>query len=263
MKNKLYEYIRQYSNQDIAVAFSGGVDSSVVLKAACDCAKENDMKVYAVMANTSLHPVGEVECARSLAVQMGAEFVVIQVDELKDAGIEYNPKNRCYLCKRCIFSKIKSIMADRGVTTILEGTNEDDLHVYRPGLQAIRELNIISPLAQLGITKSQVRSLANEMKISVANKPSAPCLATRLPYGTKIDSEVLQRIDQCENYLRDMGFCNVRIRLHSDIARIEVDRADVPKLAEISEQVCNRLKMAGFKYITLDLEGFRSGSMDL
>ena len=150
-----------------------------------------------------------------------------------------------------------------GISTIIEGTNEDDLHVYRPGIQALKELGIISPLAACGITKAEVRELALARGISVANRPSMPCLATRLPYGDSISYELLAQIDKGEQYVRSFGFYNVRLRVHDTITRIEVDQKDIPKLLEHREEIIAELKKLGFVYITVDLEGFRSGSMDL
>lgn len=145
---------------------------------------------------------------------------------------------------------------------MLEGSNEDDLHVYRPGLQAVKELGVVSPLADCGITKAEVRVLAAEYDIPVANRPSAPCLATRLPYGAELDLELLKRIDEAENYLKNFGWRNVRLRVHGEITRLEVDKEVFTEVLEHREVIIKHLKDMGFRYVTLDLEGFRSGSMD-
>ena len=181
-KQKLLSYMEQYAKEDVAVAFSGGVDSSLLLKLACQAAKNTT--VYAVTIQSELQPQNDLEIAKTVAMEMGAKHVVLTIHELQEAGIQTNPKDRCYLCKKYLFGQIRQFAAQKGITQILEGTNEEDLHKYRPGIRAIRELGIFSPLAAVGMTKEEVRTLANEYGISVANRPSAPCLATRFPYGT-------------------------------------------------------------------------------
>lgn len=260
---KLNDMMETLTKENIMIAFSGGVDSSLLLQMACLYAKQNMTLVYAVTVSTKLHPHGDVEIARRVAEETGAIHKVIEIDELQETGIENNPKNRCYLCKKGIFTKITELAKELGVHVILEGTNEDDLHVYRPGIQALKELGIKSPLAECGITKAQIREMAKEKGISVANRPSMPCLATRLPYGDAISYELLAQIDKGEQYLRSFGFYNVRLRVHGTITRIEVDQKDIPDLLEHREEIITELKKLGFIYITVDLEGFRSGSMDL
>lgn len=263
MREQILARINELTKEDVMVAFSGGADSSLVLKLCCDGARENNTKVYAVMLSTRLHPTGDVEIARKAADEIGAEFMVLNVDELEEADIENNPKDRCYLCKKCLFTKLKGEAAKLGITRVLEGTNGDDLKVYRPGIRAIDELGIISPLAEGQITKGEVRSWLSELGISVADRPSAPCLATRLPYGDVIDYDLLSRIDKGEAYIRKLGFYNVRLRIHKNVARIEVDKTDISRLVGYSNQIISELKKLGFVYITLDMEGFRSGSMDI
>lgn len=262
---ELQEKMRQYTAESAAVAFSGGVDSALLLKLAC-MAAGTDKKVYAVTVQTKLHPSGDLEAAKRSAAEAGAIHKVLQIDELAECGIENNPLDRCYLCKREIFRRIKSLVAELGAGYILEGTNADDLHQYRPGIKALRELQIISPLCECGLTKAEIRELAGYLRIPAANRPSSPCLATRLPYGTKISYELLARIDEGERYLHELGFYNVRLRVHELtfewLARIEVDREDLPKLLDHRIEVVEKIKKLGFERVTLDLEGFRSGSMD-
>lgn len=306
----LQEKIRGYVRGGIAVAFSGGVDSALLLKLSC-MAAGGECAVYAVTVQTRLHPAGDSEAAGEAARAFGAVHRVLQIDELAESGIETNPVNRCYLCKRSIFLKIKGLAKELGAGVILEGTNEDDLHQYRPGIQALKELQIISPLAECGLTKAEIRKLAEHLGIPAANRPSAPCLATRLPYGTKISYELLARIDEGEGYLRKLGFYNVRLRVHelTDevnfepwraaleeegrgkaqkknydgrwaqvcnmqkhgdngaekrkwLARIEVDAEDIPRLITNRKELTDTVKKLGFSRVTVDLEGFRSGSMD-
>ena len=295
---KLQKKMEGYLPEGIVVAFSGGVDSALMLKLACSTAAGKGKKVYAVTMQTKLHPAGDLESAGRCAAEAGAVHKVLQIDELIENGIEDNPLNRCYLCKREIFRKIKKFAGELGAGCVLEGTNADDLHQYRPGIRALRELQIISPLCECGLTKAEIRELAGYLGISAANRPSSPCLATRLPYGTRISYELLERIDEGERYLRDLGFYNVRLRVHGLtsvvnteaeaeggaavenipcsaqvlengtnegtewLARIEVDREDLPKLLDVRKELIEKIKKLGFNRVTVDLEGFRSGSMD-
>lgn len=262
-KQKLQEQMLVYAQGDMLVAFSGGVDSSLILKLAVQAAAKTGHKVYGIMVHTMLHPMGEVEDARVTAEQIGAEFRVLEIDELQGADILDNPVDRCYRCKKYLFHNLIEEGEKLGASAMMEGTNEDDLHVYRPGLRAIRELGIHSPLAEAGMTKAEVRKLAGELGISVSNKPSMPCLATRFPYGTRISYEAMQKVDEGEAFVRSLGFYNVRLRIHNDVVRIEVDVNEMPRLLEYREQIVAKLKKLGYDYITVDLEGFRSGSMDL
>jgi len=261
--HKLISKMEEYAAQDIVIAFSGGVDSSLLLKLACKAAEKTGKKVYAVTVHTELHEMKDVEIAKKVADESGAIHMVIHMNELQDAGIENNPVDRCYLCKKYLFSELKKLAFNMGITTILEGTNEDDLHVYRPGIKALGELEIISPLADSQMTKEDVRKMASDYRISVANRPSAPCLATRFPYGTKLSYDLMERVERGETYIKAMGFYNVRIRVHGDIARIEVDEDSLEKFIQKRKEITSYLKNLGFVYITVDLEGFRSGSMDL
>ena len=252
--------MEQYAKEDVVVAFSGGVDSSLLLKLACEAAKNTT--VYAVTIQSELQPQNDLEIAKTVAMEMGAKHVVLTIHELQEAGIQTNPKDRCYLCKKYLFGQIRQFAAQKGITQILEGTNEEDLHKYRPGIRAIRELGIFSPLAAVGMTKEEVRTLANEYGISVANRPSAPCLATRFPYGTMLSLEALTKVEQAEQYLRALGFRNIRVRVYGEIVRIEVGNDQLMEAVAKRENINSYFKTLGYHYITLDLEGLRSGSMD-
>lgn len=260
-KTAFYDKMKEYTRQDICIAFSGGVDSSFLLMAAQKSMEEN-RKIYAVTFDTMLHPACDLENAKKVAEEAGVAHKILFLNELEQADIRFNPVNRCYLCKKALFQRLKEFADSKGISLILEGTNEDDLHVYRPGLQAVRELGIISPLADAGFTKKEVRQLAAELGVSVADRPSTPCLATRLPYGTEIKAEVLEQIEKGEEFLKKEGFFQVRLRLHGEIARIEIPQKDFSEFLDKRERIAEQLKKLGFSYITLDIQGFRSGSMD-
>ncbi|MCI8637569.1 MAG: ATP-dependent sacrificial sulfur transferase LarE [Coprococcus sp.] len=282
-KRKLWNLLKECKGHNIIVAFSGGTDSSLLLKMVCEvCGGEHLSapspaiddsdtdgpepeaagKIYAVTMQTCLHPVSEMETARRTAREIGAEHIVIQINELMEAGIMDNPPDRCYRCKRYLFSKMKEKAGELGAKILLEGTNEDDMHVYRPGIRALGELGIRSPLAEAGFTKAEVRRLAAEYGLSVAEKPASPCLATRFPYGTRLDYREMEKVAEGEEFLKECGLYNVRLRIHGTIARIEVDEKDFPLLLKYRGEVIRRLKKLGYSYVSMDLEGFRSGSMD-
>lgn len=259
----LEAYLSELLQEDVAIAFSGGVDSSLLLRMCSEAAAQHGTRVFAYTVHSDMHPVADVDHARRQAQAEGVEHLVVHVNELEEAGISDNPPDRCYRCKYTLFGKIKRAAAAAGITHVLEGTNEDDLHVYRPGLKALGELSILSPLAHFHITKAEVREEAARRGLSVAQRPSSPCMATRFPYGTKLSYTAMRRVDAVESWLRAQGFTNVRVRVHGDIARLETDAEDLMRLLEMRQSVIEKLKGQGFAYCTLDLEGFRSGSMDI
>lgn len=259
----LQQLMQTYAKDNVMVAFSGGVDSSLLLKMAVMYAGGQEIKVYAVTADTELHALQDIQIAKQIAEELGAVHIVLKLRELEQAGIHNNPIDRCYRCKKYLFGRIKEKAEELEAFTVLEGTNADDMLAYRPGIKAVEELGIKSPLREAGFTKEEVRRLAKEYGISTADRPSAPCLATRFPYGEALEKEKLARVEQGEQFLRSMGFYNVRLRAHGDIARIEVDEKDMDKLLENRKGIINYLKALGWQYITMDLEGFRSGSMDI
>lgn len=259
---KLKADINRYTKSDIMVAFSGGVDSSLVLKLACEGARINKKKVYAVTIHTELHPMNDMVIAEKVAKEAGAEHLIINLNELDNGEIINNPENRCYLCKKFIFAKLKKLAEHLDLKIILEGTNDDDFKAYRPGIKALKELGIISPLADSRMAKEDIRKMAAEYGISVATRPAAPCLATRFPYGTRLSFEKIKKVEEAEEYLKSLGAANVRVRVHGDIARIEVEQQEIEDLLKRRSDIVRRLKKIGYEYITLDLEGFRSGSMD-
>lgn len=259
----LKRYFQEISREDVCLAFSGGVDSALLLQAAVGGAAKTGKKVYAVTFDSRLHPSCDLEIAKKVAEEIGGSHHIIRVNELEQEDIQTNPKDRCYRCKRHLFEKLKEFAEEKEVRVLLDGTNEDDLHMYRPGIRALRELGIKSPLAELHITKIQVKEMAAFYGLSVASRPSTPCMATRIPYGQRLDYEVLERIAQGEAYLRGRISGNIRLRLHGNLVRLEIDDPELLPVLEMREEIIRQLKALGFDYVTLDLECFRSGSMDL
>lgn len=262
-KDALLQQIRTYAQQDTVLAFSGGVDSALLLCLLSQASRETGRRVYAVTFHTVLHPQADLAYAREMAGSMDVSHHILKIDELEDPRILENPPDRCYHCKKMLFEKLWGFAREKHVDTVLEGSNRDDLAVYRPGLKAVQEMGVASPLAQCGVTKAQVRQMAAEYGLPAASRPSVPCLATRIPYGTPLDTQLLSRIDQGERFLRGLGLKNVRIRVHGDIARLETDPEDLPLLLKHRPAVVRQLKGLDLPYLTLDLEGFRSGSMDV
>lgn len=193
---------------------------------------------------------------------MGVKLFIKDVDIFVDDHIVNNSKDRCYHCKSHLFKQAIKLKDDLGYGYVIDGTNTDDHKVYRPGLMALRDLGVVSPLNMAGFSKQMVRALADDLNISVAKRPSAPCLLTRFPYGTKITPAKLDRLEKAEAFIRDLGFIKFRVRDHSNIARIELTPEDFMAFIEKRDQVIKEFKNLGFSYVTLDLEGFRSGSMD-
>lgn len=260
---QLEQSFQEYTKNDIVIAFSGGVDSSLLLSVACKMAKKQRTNVYAVTLDTELHPRIDGEVAAKVAEELGAIHHVIHIQELYEAGIIDNPVDRCYRCKKHLFERVCEFAREKGIKRIIEGSNQDDLKQYRPGRKAIKELGIESPLESCGFTKKEVRRLAAQYGISVAERPSTPCLATRFPYGTRLSMEDMKRVEQGEAILKTYGCYNVRIRVHGNIARLEVDSEDMMRIVSNRQEIVVALKDLGYDYITMDLEGFRSGSMDI
>jgi uncharacterized protein len=245
-----------------AVAYSGGVDSAVVAKAAAVALGERAVAVTGVSASLAS---GELEIAEEVAQQIGIRHVVVHTDELSQAGYTRNAPDRCYHCKTELYTQLERMLRDLGVASIINGANADDLGDYRPGMQAASEHHIHSPLAECGITKAEVRQLAAEWGLPVWDKPATPCLSSRIAYGEEVTPDRLAMIDQAEQFLRASGLGNLRVRYHrGDLARIEVPYEDVPRLCDptFRGQLTDEFRRLGFKFVTLDLEGFRSGSLN-
>ncbi len=263
---QLKKRVHDLADADVIVAFSGGVDSSLLVRLAADAAEDTGHRVYAVTAKMMLQPAREDVDPEELAKSLGAQPLTLFIDagELEKAGILENPLDRCYRCKHLIYEAVLEKGQELGADVVLDGTNADDLTAYRPGLTAVLELGIRSPLAEIGFTKAEVRKLAGELDIPVAKKPAAPCLATRFPYGVKLREPALRQAEEGETLLRSFvpDDANVRLRVHGQAVRIETDPDVFDVLLANREEITARLKELGYTYVTLDLAGFRSGSMD-
>lgn len=246
----------------VLVAFSGGIDSTLLLKSALGVLGGD--KVLAVTACSETYPAAEWQYAKKLAQFLGASHVSILTQELKDERFVQNPPERCYYCKTELLQKLFDIARNSGLAFVADGANADDLSDFRPGMKAGRELGVRSPLQAVGLTKQEIRTLAREQGLPNWNKPSMPCLSSRFPYGHIITAERLRQIEEAEHYLRTLGFSELRVRHHGDTARIEVPSEEIPKIAAepVRSRVAGMLKSLGFNYITVDLTGFRSGSMN-
>lgn len=245
----------------VAVAFSGGVDSSLLLAVAHEALGD---RVLAVSCRTAAHTDEELRDATDLAAHLGARHVVIDVDPLQDSDFRANNQRRCYFCKRVIFAAILAAAADAGITTVVEGSNADDMSDYRPGFAAVREMEVRSPFVELGIGKEQIRRLARERALPVWNRPATACLVSRLPYGEPITQERLRRVDRAEQALRAHGIWPARARDHGAVVRIEADpQAGAALFASaVREALVAELKAVGYTYVTVDLQGYRTGAMN-
>ena len=266
MENKLNELRRmleELSSGGVCEAFSGGVDSALLLTVLSELRARKPFPLLAVVFATAFHTADETASAVKQAEELGVPVELVERDVLSDPVLRQNPKDRCYHCKRSLFSEMKRIAADRGIGNLVDGTNADDMRAYRPGRKALEELGVLSPLALCGFTKDEIRAAARELLIPVADKPSTPCLATRFPYGTVMTDEVLRNVERGEECLRGFGLNVVRLRVHGDVARIETDAEGFELASARRFEIAFALRReAGFAYVALDMEGFRSGSMD-
>lgn len=263
MSEELLSRIEKLAFEDVVLAYSGGVDSALLLKLFWDACQKKGSAFYAVTIDSTLGHLEEVKEASRFAKSIGCETIVLKADPLKEAGLKQNPVNRCYLCKHYLFGLIVRFAKEKGARVIVDGTNADDLKVYRPGLKALSEYQIESPLAAANMTKAMVRQMAKDYGLTVSQKPSSPCLATRFPYGATLTEGDFKAVVQAESCLNALGFDNVRVRKYDQLARIEVQSKDFEKIIAFKEEIITKFKTFGFIYVTLDIEGFRSGSMDL
>lgn len=258
-QRELENYLRGLGS--VLIAYSSGVDSTFLLKTAHDVLGD---KAVAVTARSCFFPSRETDEAAEFCKSEGIEQIIIDFDQLSVDGVKENPKNRCYLCKKALFSRFCRTAEKRGIPYIAEGSNMDDNGDYRPGMLAVAELGIKSPLQNARLTKAEIRVLSREMGLSTWDKPSYACLATRFAYGDSITEEKLLMADKAEQKLIDLGFRQERVRIHGDIARIEVERAEFERIfqPEISEQLTRFFHDLGFLYVAVDLDGYKTGSMN-
>ena len=258
--NQLQQLLTNY--ESVAIAFSGGVDSTFLLKVACDTLGTD--KVVALTATSPTYPAFEFEESRKLAAQIGVKQLDFESNELEIPGFAENPPRRCYHCKHELFSLFLQQAKELGYRQVLDGSNLDDLGDYRPGRDAVTELEICSPLLEAQLGKDDIRQLSKQLGLPTWNKQPFACLSSRFPYGTRITAERLQQVDRCENWLREQGFTNYRVRYHAEIARIELAEAEIDRLLQtgLRQQLVSEFKAAGFTYVSLDLQGYRTGSMN-
>ena len=244
-----------------AVAFSSGVDSTFLLRVAHE---ELGERIVAVTARSRSFPMRELDEATAFCRAEGVRHEIIASEELDIPGFADNPPDRCYHCKRELFGKLLAFARENGLAAVLEGSNLDDDGDYRPGRRAIRELGIVSPLHEAGLTKAEIRALSREMGLPTSNKPSFACLASRFPYGERITAAALERVEKAELWLldADLGLTQLRVRSHGNLARIEVPPDAIPRLAARAKEIATAFKELGFAYVTLDLRGYRTGSMN-
>lgn len=242
------------------VAFSGGVDSTFLLHMAMT--ELGTGKVLAVTGQSPTYPAWEFEEARQLARQLGVRQLIVATEELASEEFAANPPKRCYFCKQELFSHLRRIAGEEGLKHILDGTNLDDLGDYRPGRQAAQEMGVRSPLLEAGLTKEDIRICSRARGLATWDKPACACLASRFPYGAEITREKLRQVEEGEDYLRSLGFRQFRLRHHGPVVRIEIDREQMALLLVRAEEVSRALRQQGFNYVTMDLDGYRTGSMN-
>ncbi|MEK4669734.1 ATP-dependent sacrificial sulfur transferase LarE [Niallia sp. FSL R7-0271] len=262
MPAKKYELLMSILQEmkTVVVAFSGGVDSTFLLKAAVDALGTEN--VLAVTADSETYPTSELEEAKSLAVHIGVKHIIIETSELAIPGYSENTKNRCYFCKSSLFDHLIPVMEEAGFNNVIYGVIADDRNEFRPGMKAAKEKGIRGPLQEANLFKAEIRELSYEQGLPTWNKPSFACLSSRIAYGDRITKENLTKVEKAEAFLKTLQIRQVRVRTHQDIARIEVEPDDMRNVLEKNKFIVSALQEFGYKYITLDLIGYQSGSMN-
>jgi len=250
--NELKDYLKNLKK--VCVAYSGGLDSSFLLKVSYDVLKEN---LISVTIKTQFQKKSEIEFAKKFADEIGVKSYIIELDILNDEKIYKNPVDRCYYCKYEIFSEIKSFSKKDGFEIVVEGSNLSDLEDYRPGMRALRELNIKSPFLEIGFNKEEIREISKNLGLPTFDKMPESCLATRIPYGKKIERSLLEKIEEGEDFIKNLGFKLVRLRDMGDSVKIEVLKEEIEKLISHREKIIENLKNLGYKNVILDLEGYK------
>lgn len=245
----------------VIVAFSGGVDSTFVLKVACEVLGE---RVLALTTTSPTMPEQDRRSAVEMAKRIGARHLLVESNELDVPGYAQNPLNRCYICKHNLFTVCEAKARELRIDMIVDGLNLDDLHDYRPGIKAAAELSVRHPLVEAGLSKAEIRELSRRLDLPTWDRPASPCLSSRFPYGTTITEDALHQVESGEQLLHSLGFAVARVRYHGEIARIEVETDKLPALlsASIRDHVDTEFKRIGFRFVTVDLRGFRSGSLN-
>ncbi|MDS0524843.1 ATP-dependent sacrificial sulfur transferase LarE [Clostridium sp. SHJSY1] len=261
INNKKYHDLVQYlkSLEKVVLAFSGGVDSTFLLKVSKEALGDN---VKAVTILSPYIPKWEIAEARELVKELGVNHEIIEAPIINE--IRNNPENRCYLCKKAVFGMIESVAKKEGYNYVIDGTNFDDIGDYRPGLKALKELEVKSPLLECKLTKEEIRSYSLELGLNTWDKPPYACLLTRIPYGNELKVEDFEKIEKAETYMMSLGFRAIRVRCHGDLARIEVEKKDRHKLfdEDLLDNISEKVKSFGFRYVSLDLQGYRVGSLN-